>query len=52
MYLNNLLYLSNVCIILVGGRLNNFKIMVGQIPFYLRAEDFDSWNECGSVSGK
>ena len=48
MYLNNLFYLSNVSIILVGGRLNNFKILVT----WTHLHTWEDWKECASVFGK
>ena len=46
--------LSNVCTIPVGGRLNNFKILIGQNFSYGETQrgEIESWNECASFSGK
>ena len=46
--------LSNVCAIPVGGRLKNFKILVGQNFLYgeTQTEKIGSWNVCASFSGK
>ena len=54
MYLNNLIDLSDVCIISVGERLNNFKILIGEqfSSGVTQTEDIASWNECASISGK
>ena len=49
MHLNNLFYLSNVSILLVGGRLNNFKI---QVALPAAGPLIGEFNDCGSVSGK
>ena len=45
---------SNVCTIPVGGRLNNFKILIGQNFSYGETQrgEIESWNECASFSGK
>ena len=54
LYLNNLFDISNVCIIPVGGRLNDFKILIGQQFSYgeTQTEQIGSWNKCASFSGK
>ena len=54
MYLNNLTDFFNVCIIPVGGRLNNFKILIGETfsSGVTQTEEIGSWDECASVSGK
>ena len=51
---DNLIDLCDVCIMPVGWRLNNFKILIGeQFSFGVtQTEDIESWNECASVSGK
>ena len=38
----------------VGGRLNNFKILIGQNFSYgeTQTEEIGPWNECASFSGK
>ena len=54
LYLNNLFDISNVCIIPVGGRLNNFKILIGQQFAYgeTQIKEIEAWNECASFQGK
>ena len=49
MHLNNLFYVSNVSILLVGERLNNFKI---QVALPAAGSLIGEFKDCGSVSGK
>lgn len=45
---------NNSYILLTGGRLNNFKILIGNEfkSGTTQAADIASWSECTSVSGK
>ena len=54
LYLNNLFDISNVCIIPVGGRLKDFKILIGQQFLYgkTQTEQIGLWKKCASFSGK
>ena len=46
--------LINACMIFLGERLNNFKILVGNefTSGHTVATDIASWSECANVSGK
>ena len=54
LYSNNLFDLPNFCIIPLGGRLKNFRILIGEEFSYgeTQINEIGSWKECASVTGK